>query len=147
MVQRRLSLFALTILVLTLAAACGAEPVTMSDVPMYPGAEPMAPEQSAMADQLADIIRDSSGSEGVSVEVTAYSLPDGTTWDQVRGFYESELAGSEWNLENDLRNESDIFNTVGWSRGSGASEQALVVGHVSDVSSGGAFMIVGLFSE
>jgi hypothetical protein len=130
-----------------LLLACGAEPVTMGDVPVYPGAEPMAGGQSQMADELAGIIRDSAGGEGVDVEINLYSLSAEVSWDDIKTYYNRELAGTDWTAEDELSTESEVISTVGWSRGRGASQQALVVGHVVDVLGEGAFMIIGLFSE
>lgn len=127
--------------------ACGTEPVAMGDVPVYPGAEPMAGGQSQMADQLSDIIRNSAGGEGVGVEINLYSLSADISWDDIKSFYSHELAGTDWTAEDELTTESEVISTIGWGRGSGTSEQALIVGHVVDVVGEGAFMIVGLFSE
>jgi hypothetical protein len=130
-----------------LLLACGTEPVTMSDVPVYPGAELMASGQNQMADELAGIIRNSAGGEGVGVEINLYSLPVEISWDDIKTYYNRELAGTDWTVEDELTTESEVISTIGWGRGSGASEQALIVGHVVDVLGEGAFMIIGLFSE
>lgn len=127
--------------------ACGTEPVMMSDVPVYPGAEPMAGGQSQMADELANIIRNSAGGEGVGVEINLYSLSAEISWDDIKTYYNRELAGTDWTAQDELTTESEVISTIGWGRGRGASEQALIVGHVVDVLGEGAFMIIGLFSE
>jgi hypothetical protein len=130
-----------------LLLACGTEPVMMGDVPVYPGAEPMAGGQSQMADELANIIRNSAGGEGVGVEINLYSLPADISWEDIKGYYGRELASTDWTVEDELTTESEVISTIGWGRGRGASEQALIVGHVVDVLGEGAFMIIGLFSE
>jgi hypothetical protein len=130
-----------------LLLACGTEPVTMGEVPVYPGAEPMAGGQSQMADELAGIIRDSAGGEGVGVEINLYSLSADVSWDDIKSYYSRELAGTDWTAQDELTTESEVISTIGWGRGRGASEQALIVGHVVDVLGDGAFMIIGLFSE
>jgi hypothetical protein len=130
-----------------LVLACGTEPVTMTDVPVYPGAVPMEVGQSQMADELAGIIQDSAGGEGVGVEINLYSLSTDTAWEDIKSFYTRELDGTDWAVEEQLTTESEVISTIGWGRGRGASEQALIVGHVVDVLGEGAFMIIGLFSE
>lgn len=146
-VRNFISFLLLGALVGLLLLACGTEPVMISDVPVYPGAEPMAGGQSQMADELAGIIRNSAGGEGVGVEINLYSLSAEISWDDIKTYYNRELAGTDWTAEDQLTTESEVISTVGWGRGRGASEQALIVGHVVDVRGEGAFMIVGLFSE
>jgi hypothetical protein len=141
------SLILVGILAATLTAACGTEPVSLSDVPVYPGAQPMDRGQNEFADQMVDAIKESSGKENVATELKLYSLPVGETWSDVTGFYSTELADSDWQAQQDLTEESEIFNSLGWTRGGGASEQALVVGHIADVTGDGAFLILMLFSE
>jgi hypothetical protein len=69
------------------------------------------------------------------------------SWDDIKTYYNRELAGTDWTVEDELTTESEVISTIGWGRGSGSSEQALIVGHVVDVLGEGAFMIIGLFSE
>jgi hypothetical protein len=145
--RKGISVFVLTILVLMLVAGCGTEPVPISDIAIYPGATLMEVGQNTMADELAETIRTSAGAEGVSVEVNLYSLPEGTTWEDVKSFYDDEIGGTDWTPESDLTTETDFFSTIGWSRGSGAGEQALTIGYAADVLGSGAFLLIGLFSE
>jgi hypothetical protein len=142
-----LSFAFLAILVVLFAAACSPEPIPLADVPVYPGATPIALGQNETVDELARVIERSSGSEGVTVEVKLYTLPQDTAWDALVSYYDGELAGSDWRLEQDLSNESDVFSTRGWGRGSGSNEQALVVGYVADPVVGDAFLILGLYTE
>ena len=137
----------LAVLVPFLLAACGSEPVPISSIPVYPGAEPMARGDNEMVDQLAEIVTQSSADEGVGVEISLYRLPEGTAWDEVKAFYQTKVAGDDWVLEENLNNETDVFSTIGWSRGSGASEQALIVGYIAEMVGDTAFLITGLFSE
>ncbi|MGD8488851.1 MAG: hypothetical protein PVJ23_10320 [Anaerolineae bacterium] len=137
----------LVVLVSVLLAGCGTEPVPASSIPVYPGADAIAHGENEMVDQLAEIIQESAGDEGVGVEINLYRLPEGAAWTDVKAFYQNEIAGEEWVLEQNLSNESDVFSTIGWSRGSGASEQALIVGYIADVLGGQGFLITGLFSE
>jgi ABC-type glycerol-3-phosphate transport system substrate-binding protein len=146
-VYKMVLMFILSTLILLAVAGCGTEPLLMSDIPVYPGAESMARGQNEMADSLADVIKESSGGEGVDVEIDLYSLPPDTTWEDIKGYYNGEIADTDWQVEAELGNESEVFSTIGWSRGGGASEQALIVGYVADIIGGDAFMIVGLFSE
>jgi hypothetical protein len=146
-VRKFISFLLLGAFVGSLLSACGTEPVTMGEVPVYPGAEPMAVGQSQMADELASIIRNSAGGEGVGVEINLYSLSADVSWNDIKDYYSRELADTDWTMEDQLTTESEVISTVGWGRGRGASEQALIVGHVVDVVGEGAFMIIGLFSE
>lgn len=145
--NKLLGLLAVGLLVVASLAACGAEPVVMGDVPVYPGTEALPPGENDMADQMANLIRESAGGEGLVTDVNLYTLPAEASWDDVRGFYEGELEGTDWEPAPELAQESEVFNSVGWSRGGGANEQALVVGYVADPFGESAFLILGLFSE
>jgi hypothetical protein len=145
--QKAVLRFVLCVLALVLLAACGTEPVSLSDIPVYPGVKPMERGQNAFADQMADAIKESSGKEDVSAELKLYTLPAGAAWSDVKSYYVDNLADGDWQTEQDLAEESDIFSSLGWTRGGGASEQALVVGHLADITGEGAFLIVMLFSE
>lgn len=144
---RIVSVVALAGLVMLSAVACGSEPVAIGEVPIYPGAEMMERGQNEMADQMADVIRDSSGGEGITAEVNLYSLPAGTTWDDIKAYYSGELAGTDWVSEGDLNEEGDFFSSLGWSRGRATREQALIAGFVADMLGSDGFLIIGLFSE
>jgi hypothetical protein len=142
-----ISLLLVGLLAAMLITACGTEPVSLDDVPVYPGAEAMDRGQNEFADQMVDAIKESSGKENVDTDLKLYSLPPEATWSDVASFYSAELADGDWGAQQDLTEESEIFSSLGWTRGGGASEQALVVGHISDVTGDGAFLILMLFSE
>jgi hypothetical protein len=145
--QKTISLLVVGVLAVLLVVACGTDPVSMSDIPVYPGAEPMERGQNEFADQMADAIRDSSGKEDVAADLKLYSLPADAAWSDVKSFYDANLEDGDWRTQQDLAEESEVFSSLGWTRGSGASEQALVVGHIADLLGDGAFLILMLFSE
>jgi hypothetical protein len=145
--QKIVLLFVLAILFTLSIVGCGTAPVAIGDIPAYPGAQAMATGENEMADEVAKAIEESSGGEGVTTEVHLYSLPTGTAWSDIEAFYDDELAGTDWESEADLTQETEFFSTLGWSRGGGANEQALVIGYMADILGTGSFLIVGLFSE
>jgi hypothetical protein len=145
--QKFVSLVVLFVLLALSLAACGTEPISIGEIPIYPGAELMERGQNEMADEMADVIRESSGGEGIAAEVNLYSLPAGTAWGDVKAFYQGELADTDWDPEGDLNEETDFFSSLGWSRGGATNEQALIAGYVGDMLGSGAFLIIGLFSE
>jgi hypothetical protein len=145
--SRGIAIFVLMILILVSVVSCGTEPVAVSEIPVYPGATLMERGQNSIVDELANTIRTSAEAEGVIVEMNLYSLPEGTTWDDVKSFYNDELGNTDWMSESNLATETDFFSTIGWSRGSAASEQALTIGYAADVLGNGAFLLIGLFSE
>jgi hypothetical protein len=145
--QKIIVLFVLAILFALSIVACGAEPIAMGDIPIYPGAQTMARGENEMADEVAKVIEEKSTGEGIAAEVNLYSLPAGTAWGDVETFYNDELAGTDWEPKADLTQATEFFNSLTWGRSAGASEQALVVAQVADILGTGSFLIVGLFTE
>jgi hypothetical protein len=145
--KSRSLLAALVVLVLLSLAACGTPPATLTDIAVFPGATPLEAGQNEMADTVSQAMIDSMSQENVKSEVKLYSVPAGVTWDEVKSFYTDQLSGTDWKADSDLSNESELFSAVGWTRGSLASEQALIVSHGADVTGSGAFLIVLLISE
>jgi hypothetical protein len=145
--MKTLARASLALLVLLLIAACGAQPIAIDQVPVYPGAQPMERGQNTLADSVADAMRQSAGEQGLNTQFRFFALPGGTTWDDVKGFYSDEMASAGWTPESALNVEGGAFQAIGWSRGSGNNQQALMVAYVSDVTGEGAFAIAGLFSK
>lgn len=142
------SIFAvLTVAVLLAAlAGCGAPPATFADIPLHPDATTLERGTNTLADALASSLEGSLGERG-KVELKLYSVPDTVLWEEVDSFYAESLSDSDWKAADELRQESAAINITGWTRGSLASEQGLVVGYAPDTLGQGAFLIVALFSE
>ena len=155
MIQRnRTFVFLLGTLVLLWALACGgpaATPVAIGGVPVYAGAKPVERGENFMVDAIVEGLVESAesmASEGGSMETRLYSLPAGTTWADIKSFYEAEMADADLELESEFAEESDPFYSMGWTRGSGAKEQALLVMYIADVFEDGApLMVLMLLSE
>jgi hypothetical protein len=151
--EKRIFVFLLGALVLLWALACGgssAAPVAMADVPVYSGAAPVERGGNVMVDAIVESLEESAGdmaSEGGAIETGLYSLPAGATWADVKSFYDAELADTDWEPEPEFTDESEAFSSTGWTRGSGANEQALLVMVVADPLEGGAYMVTMLLSE
>ncbi len=142
--QLLLPLFALMLA----ALACGgSSPVTIDEIPVFPGATALQSGESPMADQLAQVVAESAGEEDVRSDIRLYSVPAGTTWEQIREYYTSELSGTDWEQDTQLDQNSEFFQSMGWTRGSLSSEQALVVGFTQDPFSGDSILMISLFSE
>jgi hypothetical protein len=131
---------------LTALAGCSSTPVTMAEIPVLTEASPMATGDNTFADSIASSL-ESSLSERGTVELHLYSVPNSVSWDTIDSFYTTSLAESDWKAANELRQESEVMNTTGWTRGGLASEQGLMVGYAPDTLGQGAFLIVALFSE
>ena len=148
--SRRLFYLAFPLLLLVLLGlACGgsSEPVTFSDLPVYSGATAIRAGDNAFADLMAELMQGAATSEEASTEVDIYTAPAGTTWNDVLAFYTDELNDTDWESDTSLAQTSDAISMAGWTRGGGANEQALLVGHASDPLSGSPFIIVVLLSE
>jgi hypothetical protein len=133
--------------VVILTGACGPEPVSMEDVPVFPGATPVKQGQNELVDLMVGSIKESSSAEGVDVEVRLYALPGGVAMEQLRGFYDRELAAADWESESGLTSEIEYFRSVGWSRRAAGGDQVLVVGHITDIAEDSTYLMLGLFSQ
>jgi len=82
-------------------AACGSSAVEIGDLPVYPDAVALQPGDDPIADTLANnakqdqAVRSDLGVGG-SVVQKAFRLPEGTTWDQVKSHYDSEMDVIGW---------------------------------------------------
>lgn len=82
-------------------SACGSKAVEIGDLPVYPNAVALQPGEDPIADTLANnakqdqAVRSDLGVGG-SVVQQAYRLPEGTTWDQVKSFFDGELDSAGW---------------------------------------------------
>jgi hypothetical protein len=145
--RARFPRLATAVLVLLLVVACGVQPILIDDLPIYAGATALQPGQNSLADSLVTTMKQSAGEQGLNAEFRLFSLPAGTTWDDVQQFYSQEMARLKWKAEPTMSVEGEGFQAVGWSQGSGDSQQALMVGYVPDVSGEGAFAVLGLFGK
>lgn len=99
--KKMMLLVVMSLLLLSLAACGGSDPIGMSDVPAYPEATAMVAGQDPIADTLlSNMEQDAAlrGSMGVGgkIEQMAYRLPAGTTWAQVESFYKEKLEADGW---------------------------------------------------
>ena len=127
-------------------SGCGAPPVTYANIPVHPKVTPLERGANTLADTVAKSLEDSLAARG-TVELKLYSVPDDVIWEEIDGFYTESLAEGDWKAADELRQETSVISTAGWTRSGLAKEQGLVVGYASDALGDGAFMIVALFSE
>lgn len=128
-----LSLFVLLAISIFSLVACGGGEVTISDLPVYPDAAALVPGEDPIADTLVQNMEQnaalqSSMGTGGSLEQKAFSLPAGTTWDDVNNFYTEQLDGWESGMggvAGDMANDilasanagNELFQTAMWSNG------------------------------
>lgn len=146
MIKTRTLLFPILVLVLAALACGGADPVTMDELGVFPGASPVE-EGNLVAESLAESIREGAGSEAVDVDVRTYRLPGGTAWEEVSLFYTSQTAGGDWTAAADLTQSSEFVSTLGWTRGGLMAPQAFVVAFTPDPLGGPPYLVQMLFSE
>ena len=147
--RKRILIASLSVLVLALALACGGgSPVSMSDVPIYDGASLTTAGDDPLVDMVVESMEEAVAGEEITMETKTYDLPEGTTWSDVKSFYNTNLEDSDWKSAEELSDESmEEFKSIGWQRGSLNKEQLLVVCYLPDLFDEGATMIVMLFSE
>jgi hypothetical protein len=126
---------------------CGADSVTLSEIPVYPGAEPLATGENQIADPMVARMELLAGQSGLYAEMERYAVPAGATWNDIRTFYEEQMSDGGWTPVPDLTVEEVTIRFLGWSRGEGERQQSLVVGYVPAVGDQGAFMVLGVFSK
>lgn len=147
MIALRRMLGAAMLLILALAlAGCSAEPVSFADLPLHPAATTLAAGINPLADSVSESFREAMGGENVELEMQLYSLPPEMGWEEIKSFYEQQIGG-DWEAAAALGQETEMFKTIGWTRGSFASEQGLAVGYGPPMLGNAPFLIVALFSE
>jgi hypothetical protein len=145
------STLAITLLFLFTAvilSACGSDPVTVNDLPVYPNAVALEPGDDPIADTLANNAQQDAALRanigvGGSVNQKAYRLPEGTTWEQVKSFFNAELDSAGWEsglggLAGDLTGDilesanagNEFFQTAMWSK----DKQNLTVFRMTDTT-------------
>lgn len=131
-----------------LLAACGGSPTpaSLSDIPIFAGAEQAPAAGNTITEAMVSSIEQSIAKQNLTSDVKLYRLPDDTTWDDVKTYYTGAVGG-DWKASDELTQEAGVINIIGWQRGSGNSEQVLIVGEAEDPVSGDHFLLLGLFSE
>lgn len=127
--------FVLLALLALLLAACGSKPATVNDIPAYPNATALQPGEDPIADTLVNNMAQDASLRanigvGGSIEQMAYRLPEGTTWDQVKSYYDKELDGAGWksgmggpggglasSIMDSVNTGNDLFQMASWNKG------------------------------
>lgn len=99
-----------SLIALVALSACsligGTSPVTVNDLPAYPGATELKAGDSRLADTLAKntqqitAMSQSTGAGG-KTEQRGFALPKDATWDAIKKFYDDKLKSTGWS-ENSL---------------------------------------------
>jgi hypothetical protein len=134
------------LLVLTLALACigSGTPVAMSGIPVYPGASSIDAAGNPIASALLESIEQEADAESsVDAEFDFYSLPAGTTLNEVKDFYAGEMEGTDWKPSDELAIDDDGFHMFGWTR----PQQAVGIGVVTEEISDTPLMLIMLATE
>ena len=133
-------------LLLALSACGGMQPVTIEQVPIYEGTDPVK-DSNIIAETIARTIVDSAEQEAVDVEIRKYRLPENTSWQEMRSFYLPIFENSDWEAVEDLLRETDFVSTLAWRRGGFSSEQVLLASYSPDPMGGRPYLILILFTE
>lgn len=144
-IRRWFSLGVMLVLFATLAA-CGGEPVAFTEIPVHPNATPLQSGSNPLADSVGNSFREAVSQENVAVDMQLYALPTDMNWEDVKGFYEAQI-GEEWEADARLAQDTEVFKTIGWTRGGFASEQGLAIGYGPPLLGNAPYLMVALFSE
>jgi hypothetical protein len=123
-------------------ASSAAADTASSDIPLYTGATPLDPN-SPMATALSGVkqqLEQQSGDASVSVDL--YNLPSGTTFEQVRQFYNDALTADGWT---DATGQAQMPEMQGggsaaWARN--ANEAVAVLVLPNPLSEGNSMLVV-----
>jgi hypothetical protein len=124
----------LSLWVLVTLSACsmigGSSPVSVDDIPVYPGATELKPGDSTLANTLAKnsqqiTAMSQSAGAGGKTDQKGFSLSQDTTWDAVKKFYDDKLKSAGWSEPNSMvssilsqvNTQNDAFQTVVYQRG------------------------------
>jgi hypothetical protein len=144
---RHLAMSFVVLVLAALLAACGGKAVTFAELPIPPEAQPLESGANALADQIAAGLSESLSTASSSAEISVYSLPATSSWEQLKSFYAEQLAGSDWRSDPELSEEGETLSMVFWGRGSFASEQGLAVAYVPPLMGDEPLLMVALVSE
>ena len=143
---KSISIAVLGSVVLALALACAGSgtPVPISDIPEYPGATSIDAADDPIASILIESMEEAAAEDAeVDAEFRVYTMPSGTTWQDVKDFYIGEMKDTDWKPAADLTIDEDVFRMIGWER----ATQALGIGFVPEDVSGTALMLIMLATE
>ena len=144
--SRSTSIAVLGLLILALALACvgAGTPIPISDIPDYPGASIIDAAADPIASLLIESMQEAAAADTeVDAKFNVYSLPDGTTWKDVKDFYTGAMKDTGWKSADDLTIDEDVFHMIGWER----SKQALGIGFVPEEVGGTPLLLVMLATE
>ena len=120
---------ALGAIVLMMVLACGGSstPVPISGIPIYPGATDLETGDNPLVDMIVGAMEETAAEdETIEAQFAFYALPEDTSWDDVKRFYNDKMEESDWKATDEILEESDVFSMIGWER----SKQAVGVGYV-----------------
>ncbi len=124
----------LTLVGLIFMSACsmmgGNSPVSINDIPVYPGATELKPGDSTLANTLAKnsqqitAMSQSTGAGG-KTDQKGLALSQDVTWDAVKKFYDDKLKSTGWsepngmvsNILSQVNTQNDAFQTIVYQRG------------------------------
>lgn len=152
--RKMLFVFALLAIFAVVVTACGgsAQPATLNEIPAYTGAKEFKPGESTIGDTLAKNMQTNAAltqamGTGGKLEQKGFSLPDGTTWDQVQKFYDDKLKAAGWSTNSPAANvlavvnqQNDAFQMANYLRGN----QNLSVIRMTDPISKSAWLFLSL---
>ena len=119
----------------TLAACGGGAPMTMGELPAYPGSSELKPGESKIAETLKknmemDTQMRSAIGTGGKTEQKGFKLPADASWDKVKSFYGDKLKTGGWTegmggqagnmaaaVMNTVNAQNDVFQTAMYSKG------------------------------
>lgn len=131
--MRKLLLSALVVIGLSGAPAMAAE----TSAPVYPGAKPVE-KTSPMATAIEASKQQMKQQQGPTAKVEAYAVPTGTTFANVREFYNTELSKAGWQTVT-ANEATPNSGSASWRKGDNSVLAISVIPNYTDQS---AYIII-----
>ncbi|NWF80524.1 MAG: hypothetical protein HXY37_10830 [Chloroflexi bacterium] len=143
---RTLAILASAAVLLLVLTACGAQPVALTAIPVFPEAVELQPGASAAADSMAESLLGAVSAD-LNGTIRRYRLPADSSWQAVERFYADALEDGGWQAAEELRSVSERFSSTGWLRGTAEREQVLLLSYLPAGADETPLLLVALFSE
>jgi hypothetical protein len=155
----RMTLWLTLVLALFTLVACSGRAASLGDIPAYDGAAALKAGEDPIADTLIQNMEQDAGLRtnlgvGGSIEQMAYRLPEGTTWEQVKSYYDKELNAAGWKsgaggaagsmastIMESANAANPLFQTAIWSKG---KQTLTLVRNINPTNEAEVYLIMSL---
>ncbi len=115
-------------LLVALSGCSTLQPLAIESIPTYSKAQVLT--EAKLLELVKDIDAElqSNNPDIQNIQTKSYTVEKDITWEEIEGYYNEELAKSDWKTDADLVYNDAQTNVRGWIRG----KQALIVWYLHD---------------